>query len=1127
MFADVTGFTSMSDKLDPEDVHQIMNGCFSILMDEVHKCEGTVNEFRGDGVMALFGAPIAHEDHAQRACYAALSIQKGLVPYGEKLKKDYGIDFKMRIGLNSGPVVVGVIGDDLRMDYTAQGDTANLAARMETNADPGTVLVAKQTYRLTKDVFEYEQLGKIQVKGKETAVEAYRLKDTASRLRPRPVREVYSDMIGRDQELSRLELQILKAVNGEGSVINVIGEAGIGKSRLMAELKKREVVKRVSFLEGRAISTGKNLSFHPIIDLLKNWALIREDDKEPAAVKKLETAIRRVSVEEADEILPFVATLMGMKLSGKHAERIKGVQGESLDKIIFKNVRDLLIRSTEIIPLVIVMEDLHWADTSSRLILDSLYRLAMTQKVVFINVFRPGYWDGDDPTVETLKARLPDLSVVEIVIRPLDLESSQALINNMLNVKGLHHDVKRQIIERAGGNPFFIEEVVRSLIDEGALVVTDDGFEVTDKINSVVIPPTIQDVLMARIDRLDEESRSLVKVASVIGRSFFYRILAEVVSRADHLGERLEYLKETQLIRERTRMEELEYLFKHALAQEAVYESTLIQQRKELHLKVAQSIEKLFQERLHEFYGMLAYHYGKGEDPEKAEEYMTKAGEEALRSSASSEALEYFREAMKLYVGRYGQKADPQKIIAFKQNLALAHFNRGQFSEALPYLDEILEGKGFGHPRTKLGLVVRAVADIIGIATFFYAPVQRKMIVPNQKFIEDMELIYAKMKCLYSVDHRRFFVEALSAARLGTHYDLSRHPQRIEWPAAWGIVFFAVGLNSLGTKWLKHAEGMIPDEDGRGLLTLKASRQRVACNMGLWDSVPGFDPSLVDVGLKNGEHVMGVQYILTLGIFKAERGLFDDTKPMAGKLERIAESYDYNHARIAAHLLQAVISLGTGGLQHALASADEGRLMTDRAGYEPWKLTFLGFKALTEARLGHTEAALSTVNEGELLLARLGTVLPFFLTPFLLAKLQSCLQILKVSVRGGSRSDVLQSRKTAYRTARQAVHLSRKYAPYRTWILRLMGDYYWLIGKQRKALKWFDKSIKEGERLGARPDLSRTYMEVGKRLLEPHSKYSELNGLDAKAYLEKAEALFREMDLEWDLEQLDEIRSRM
>ena len=376
----------------------------------------------------------------------------------------------MRIGLNSGPVVVGAIGDDLRMDYTAQGDTANLAARMETSAEPGTVLVSEQTYRLAKEFFEFEPLGKIQVKGKEQPVAAYRLRDKAYRARARSERAIYSDMVGRDQELARLELQVLKAVNGEGSVVNVIGEAGIGKSRLLAELKKREVVKRVSFLEGRAISMGKNLSFHPVIDLLKNWGHIREDDTESIALNKLEAAIRRVSADEVDEIFPFVATLMGMKLSGKHAERVKGIEGESLEKLVFKNVRDLLIRSTEIIPIVIVIEDLHWADTSSLLLLDSLYLLARKQKLVFINVFRPGYWRGEDVTVETLKERMPEISVVEIPLQPLDPQSSEALINNMLSIKGLHHGVKGQIIERAGGNPFFIEEVVRSLIDEGAVI---------------------------------------------------------------------------------------------------------------------------------------------------------------------------------------------------------------------------------------------------------------------------------------------------------------------------------------------------------------------------------------------------------------------------------------------------------------------------------------------------------------------------------------------------------------------------------------------------------------------------------------------------------------------------------
>ncbi len=279
-----------------------MDGCFKILMDEIHQCEGTINQFTGDGVMALFGAPLAHEDHAQRACHAALGIQERLKEYGERINSTYGIDFKMRVGLNSGSVVVGAIGDDLRMDYTAQGDTANLASRMESTAQPGTVLVAEATYRLVKDSFEFESMDKIPVKGKEKPVAVYRLKDKAFKARARSEREVYSEMVGRDQELDRLELQIMKAVNGEGSVVNVVGEAGIGKSRLLAELKKRDLVKRVMLLEGRAISMGKNLSFYPVIALLKNWARIREDDGEVAAMNKLQESIRRVSVDEADEI---------------------------------------------------------------------------------------------------------------------------------------------------------------------------------------------------------------------------------------------------------------------------------------------------------------------------------------------------------------------------------------------------------------------------------------------------------------------------------------------------------------------------------------------------------------------------------------------------------------------------------------------------------------------------------------------------------------------------------------------------------------------------------------------------------------------------------------------------------
>ena len=390
LFTDVANFTSISERLDPEHVHQIMDGCFKILMDEIHKHEGTINQFTGDGVMALFGAPVALEDHAQNACRASLAIQDAMKKYSKEINHQYGIDFKMRIGLNSGPVIVGAIGDDLRMDYTAIGNTTNLAARMESIAKPGTILVSSITYKRVSQQFDFQSLGETRVKGKEEPQKIYKLlKDRIYRPRVGVERKIYSEMVGRNKELDQLEILLLKTINGEGSVISIIGEAGIGKSRLMAELKNRDVIKRITSLEGRAISMGRNLSFHPIIDMMKRWARISEDDSEAVSFNKLEMAVRSVHPEEADEVIPFLATLMGMKLFGRYAERVKGIEGESLEKLILKNVRELLVKAAELGPIVILIEDLHWADTSSIELLEFLFRLATTHRVLFVNAFRP------------------------------------------------------------------------------------------------------------------------------------------------------------------------------------------------------------------------------------------------------------------------------------------------------------------------------------------------------------------------------------------------------------------------------------------------------------------------------------------------------------------------------------------------------------------------------------------------------------------------------------------------------------------------------------------------------------------------------------------------------------------
>ena len=366
MFVDVANSTAVFENVDPETVHQIMNGCFQVFLDEVHRYEGTISQFRGDCVMAIFGAPIAHEDHAQRACYAALGIIRAMKGYCEAVEKKHKIPFEIRIGLNSGPVVVGSIGNDLRMDYTADGDTSNLASRMESNARPGTILISPNTYKIVGKLFKIKSLGNITVKGKKDRLDVYELLDEKIH-RPRVgiERQIYSDMVGREKELHKLEQQVIKVVDGSGAVVNIIGEAGIGKSRLVAELEKRDLMGQVTLFEGKAISIGQNLSFHPIIDLLKQWARIKDEDGHQVAFNKLENMIKSISAEETAEILPFISILMGIKLTGKHAQRVKGIEGEALENLVFKNFRELLIKAAKNAPVVVIIEDLHWADLSS------------------------------------------------------------------------------------------------------------------------------------------------------------------------------------------------------------------------------------------------------------------------------------------------------------------------------------------------------------------------------------------------------------------------------------------------------------------------------------------------------------------------------------------------------------------------------------------------------------------------------------------------------------------------------------------------------------------------------------------------------------------------------------------
>jgi len=1127
LFSDLTGYTDMAERLDPEEVKEIMGRILEGVEDVVRKYEGFLEHFAGDGVLVLFGVPKSHEDDPIRAIRAARDIHQLAESMSPRYEGKVGHALSMHSGVNTGLAVTADV-DPEKGTHGVTGEAISIAFRLSDLAQARDILVGPDTYRASTREFAFEALSLIRVKGRSEPVSVYKVllsEDPTPHVRED--RQVSSEMIGRDSVLSRLEHLIVKATAGVGTVVNIVGEAGIGKSRLIAELRKREVMRHVTILEGRAISVGRNLSFHPIIELVKQWAGIGEDDSESGALGKLERAVSAVDPDETAEILPFVATLMGMKLTGRHAERAKGIEGEALEKLIVKSIRDLTIRGSELRPTVAIMEDLHWADSSTLELLESLYPLAGSHRIVFVNVFRPGYFDGNGRKVSTVGDGLRN-HYVEIQVEPLEKSDSEVLIDNMLEVGGLPYSLKSQIVDRAGGNPFFIEEVVRSLIDEGAVVRKGKSFVVTDRIGGVVIPPTINDVLMARIDRLEEQTREVVKVASVIGRSFFDKIIKEVVDSIQDIDSRLVYLKELQVIRDRIRLEELEYLFKHALTQEAAYESILLRRRREIHVRVADSITKVFSGRLHEFCGMLAFHYSKGDDLEKAEEYLTKAGEEALKASASIEALSYYQEALKLHLSKHGDSAERGKIASLEKNIALALYNRGYHSEAIEYFDRVLDYWGAKRPKSKSMAILVLITDLVSVVLDLYSPLRRTRKDPDERDNEVINLVEKRGLSLAQVDTKRMFIDSIGALRRLNKLDMAKVENGVSTYIEYSGIFSFSGVSlRISKKILDHAVGYIQDGDIKSLFFHTFFELLHDFVFGNWGNQMEYKGDLLERFLRTGEVFQAAAYIIFVVLLRIERGDFAGAEALIGRLQGIGEEYNNDYAKGTKYYINSQLLMKSRKLHEALDEADAGIAFVSKISQDLYALSLLGVKANIQYLLEDLEGMGNSLLQAQERGIHEKQAVPYYVNNALRSQFIYDLHMLENANRNGDRSRVSECKRRAHRSGKTVVQGSAKYAGNKTEVFRLMGVYHWLIGKQGKALRWMSRSIDVGRQHGALLELARTYMEIGKRLLEPGSRTHELGGVKAEGYLLVAGELFREMNLGWDLLELDRVRSRV
>jgi class 3 adenylate cyclase len=661
-FADVANFTSLAEKLDPEDAHNIMDGAFQILMENIHRFEGTINQFTGDGVMALFGAPVAHEDHAQRACHAALAIQSAVTAYGDKIKAVHGQDFKMRIGLNSGPVIVGAIGDDLRMDYTAVGDTTNLAARMESMAQPGTILGTGYTHKLAREFFQFESLGKVEVKGKEEPVDAYELKkatEVETRIEAAAAKGL-TKFAGRKNTMAALMQAYDKAKSGSGQVVGVVGEAGVGKSRLLIELKKKLAKEEYIYLEGRCLHYGGSMAYLPIHDILKSYFDIKEEDQEDLINKKLAEKFFNFDERLKSTLAPF-QEILSVKVDDDTYLQLE----PAVKKIrTFEAIRDLLVCESENKPLVFVVEDLHWIDSISEEFLNYLIDWLAGTHILLILLYRPEYthqWGSKS-------------FYSKIGVDQLTTKNSAQLVQNILEGGEVVPELKELILNRAGGNPLFVEELTHSLMENGSIQRKDHQYVLTTKASEIKVPDTIQGIIAARMDRIEENLKRIMQVASVIGREFAYRILQTIMGMREELKSSLINLQGLELIYEKSLFPELEYIFKHALTQEVAYNSLLQKRRKEIHEKIGGAIEELYPERIEEYYELLAHHYTRSDNTEKALEYLCLANQKAAKVTAMEEALTYFDEAMKLLDTLPETKENQERRISLLVNQWLVFF---------------------------------------------------------------------------------------------------------------------------------------------------------------------------------------------------------------------------------------------------------------------------------------------------------------------------------------------------------------------------------------------------------------------------------------------------------------------
>ncbi len=1085
LFCDVTGSTSLAEQMDPEEWRGIMNSAFKRLNESIDRYDGTVARLMGDAILAFFGAPMAHEDDPERAVLAGLEILSSVAPLRAQLKNERGLDFNVRVGINTGLSVVGEVGSDIRGEYTAMGDAVNLAARMEQTASPGTIQIAEDTYHHVSNLFEIEPLGSIRVKGKSQAVKTYRVlhsKAETHRRRGLDDMGLSSPIVGRDGELGTLKksLQRLR-VDGEGGLVLIYGEAGIGKSRLKDELRMI-AGKGFYWLEGSSVAYSQNLSYWPFQEMLRDFAGITEEDEEVEAWSKFEASITRLHGESAGEILPYLASLLVLEVREPYLEKVRYLDAEDLGRQVYLSSPRFFERLAQERSLVLVFEDLHWMDDASARLLEHLLALINRAAILIIGLSRPESGSAGERLGELARQNYKD-RITEIRLSALPEEASYTMVENLLAVADLPSPLRKSILSRAGGNPFFLEEVVRSLIETGAVARDSKTgrWHATELSESLQLPDTIQGLILARVDRLADEVKGVLRTASVVGRSFLYRVLESISDTRSNLELNLATLESVDLIRQKQRLPELEYIFKHALAQETVYESILLQTRRGLHMQVAQTIENLFADRLDEFFGLLAFHYARAEAWVEALDYLLKAGDKAGQLAADGEALAHYRQAMNAYERAFGEQWNPLQRAALERKMGQALFRRGEHEQALNHLKHALSLLDLPLRESTWGVRLGILVEVFKQILLRLVPGLLKKTDNPDEYPIDSERIAAYGSLLWidlGSKPERFFLDALLALNLAERINLKERTV-FGFTFLGGALVFS-GLYGLAERYAQYAFMVAKTVENPGILGDVYHVQAVTAS---WQGQP---EKAVEIGREAIRLLWETGAIhdwgnanLVVAEANVHLGHYGSVHQVADEMMSVGQDGGDLQVLGWGYSLRGLVERYIGDPEVSIAAYQQ---FVEIASQIPDYVSQVEGKAMLAHNyllINQVETALASLNEAERIYREQKVRGNRFLSKIRIGFAWAYLMAAE-DASGLEREELLARAARECKGARKSV---RRFNRHTAEAFRLQGTCDWLHDRERHAWRWWEKSIAMAEN-GQPYELAMTYLEMGRRLGE-------------------------------------------